>query len=425
MLPDPERHLSKRHCVLAFRAGEWRISDVSANGTFLNRDTAPVGHGGRTLNQGDRLRLGAYEIEVTIEDDADLAAPGGDRGFRAAAYRAPVHTAPPPLDPFGDDPFAPPRAPANPFLEPDDLTPGPHAGGQSVSLGPDFSPIQADREALSGDPIMGDHTPAFSDAFQPPPVTPILPEDWDDDFGLSPKQPAPTPPREAFAPPVVAAVVPPVAAPSPPVAGMTAPVRTSSPASQPDALVAAFLRGADTAVVPADPAAMMESVGAVMRALVAGLRQTLIARAAIKSEFRIEQTMIQARGNNPLKFSADDDDAMLALLGGPRSSTMAPADAVTDALRDIRLHELATIAAIQSAVRTLLAQFDPARLLAEDRGSSVLPGAKRARAFVAFEELYAKVTAALSDDFDSVFGKAFARGYEQALRDAEAHESAA
>ena len=93
----------------------------------------------------------------------------------------------------------------------------------------------------------------------------------------------------------------------------------------------------------------MEALGAAFRALVSGLRLALIARSAIKGEFRIEQTMIRSRGNNPLKFSADDDDALLALLGAGRRTEMSAAEAVADALRDMRLHEIATVAAMRSA----------------------------------------------------------------------------
>ena len=162
----------------------------------------------------------------------------------------------------------------------------------------------------------------------------------------------------------------------------------------------------------------MEKLGAAFRALVAGLRQTLIARAAIKGEFRIEQTMIRARGNNPLKFSAGDDDALAALLGAGRRTEMAPATAVGEALDDIRLHELATMAAMQTAVRALVDRFDPAPLRAEgDRSGGMLGAQKRARSFELFEKLHGDITTALADDFDSVFGKAFARAYEQALRE--------
>jgi type VI secretion system protein ImpI/type VI secretion system protein len=38
----------------------------------------------------------------------------------------------------------------------------------------------------------------------------------------------------------------------------------------------------------------------------------------VKREFRIEQTMLRAAGNNPLKFAATDDAALAALLGPGR-----------------------------------------------------------------------------------------------------------
>ena len=70
-LADPDRTLSRRHCVLAFRSGGWQLADVSANGTFLNRETEALGEAGpRDLRDGDRLRLGAYEIEVRISEEA-------------------------------------------------------------------------------------------------------------------------------------------------------------------------------------------------------------------------------------------------------------------------------------------------------------------------------------------------------------------
>jgi type VI secretion system FHA domain protein len=188
--------------------------------------------------------------------------------------------------------------------------------------------------------------------------------------------------------------------------------------------LAAFLAGAGMAArQPENPEATMRALGAAFRAMVSGIRQALIARASIKGEFRIEQTMIRARGNNPLKFSADDEDALSALLGVGRRIDVTPEAAVADALRDMRLHELATVAAMQGAVRTLLAGLDPARLLADATGG-MLPAQKRAKAFDAYEKLHETVTRALADDFDSVFGKAFARAYETALRDISAKDSA-
>ena len=75
VLPDPERALSKRHCVLTFLAGGWQVADHSTNGTFLNREAEPIGRGrSRELRSGDRLSFGAYEIEVHVEEEG-LAPP--------------------------------------------------------------------------------------------------------------------------------------------------------------------------------------------------------------------------------------------------------------------------------------------------------------------------------------------------------------
>jgi type VI secretion system FHA domain protein len=189
--------------------------------------------------------------------------------------------------------------------------------------------------------------------------------------------------------------------------------------------LAAFFKGAELqGANPADPQAMMTGLGQAFRALVAGLRAVLIARATIKSEFRIEQTMIRARGNNPLKFSANDDDALTALLGVGRRTDMTPAAAIEDSLRDLRLHELASMAAMQVAVRALLEELSPEKIRAgtDQGGLAVLPAQRKARAWDAFEARHASVVQALVDDFDSIFGKSFARAYERALDEISSRE---
>ena len=150
----------------------------------------------------------------------------------------------------------------------------------------------------------------------------------------------------------------------------------------------------------------------------------LIARATIKSEFRIEQTMIRAGSNNPLKFSANDDDALTALLGVGRRTDMAPDAAIEDSLRDLRLHELAVMAAMQVGVRAMLDELGPDKIRAgaEQGGMTVLPAQRKARAWDAFEARHAAVVRALVDDFDSIFGKTFARAYERALDEISTRE---
>jgi type VI secretion system FHA domain protein len=182
-------------------------------------------------------------------------------------------------------------------------------------------------------------------------------------------------------------------------------------------LAAAFLRGLglNEPALP-DPEKTLERIGAAMRATVNGLRQTLMARASIKDEFRIAQTVIRATGNNPLKFSLDDDDALATLLGLGRRGGMPPEEAIVEAFSDLRMHELATISAMQAAVRILLEQFAPDAIERKSASSSLpIPAQKKAKAWDTFVQQHKSVTQALSDDFDSVFGKAFARAYEQAI----------
>ncbi len=436
VLPDPERGLSKRHCVLGFRAGSWQVADVSTNGTFVNREGEPIGRGQvRDLRDGDRLCFGAYEIEVHISSAA-LAqrmaqAPGPSAVWRSTD--APELFA---LDPFAASSNRDGRLPPGPFLDQasaeDPFTAG--IGSGSVRLPADYDPLAPDPadRGFRG-PTQSDHTPHIEDAFSPPHAHSQLPDDWDREVTAPASSPAAASAAEASpqpapiqTPPVATTVAPreePVSAPTPP------PVRSAPPAPAPphaaDELLIAFLHGAGLADLhPDDPAVVMEALGAAFRAIVSGLRQAMIARAAVKGEFRIEQTMIRARGNNPLKFSIGDDDALAALIGTGRQSEMSAVDAVSDALRDIRLHELATMAAMQSAVRALLAEFDPGKLsqAAERGGLSLLAAQRKAHAWDAFERLHARITAALMDDFDSVFGKAFARAYEGALAQISAKE---
>jgi predicted component of type VI protein secretion system len=316
-------------------------------------------------------------------------------------------------------PFAQPSA--QPFAQPS-AQPFAQPTAQAFAQPADLDPFAEPEPA----PAARSRTP------EPPAAAPApahVPSPFDEPFDLEPEPPRVVNPFAAARAAPAAPAAQPAAAPVAPRA--VAPVAAATPAPAPasagdGALLTAFLDGVGmTDVHPKDPPAMMHALGEAFRTLVSGLRSVLIARASIKSEFRIEQTMIRARGNNPLKFSAGDDDALAALLGTGRRTDMTAAAAVADALKDIRLHELASMAAMQSAVRTLLDGLDPAKLRAQaDQagGMSVLPAQKKARAWDAFEALHTRTVQALADDFDSVFGKAFARAYEQALDEVAARE---
>ena len=68
VLADPERFISSHHAAISFRDGHYYLQDMSTNGVYLNGREQPVGRGNTVrLCQGDRLRIGHYEIAVDID----------------------------------------------------------------------------------------------------------------------------------------------------------------------------------------------------------------------------------------------------------------------------------------------------------------------------------------------------------------------
>jgi len=180
--------------------------------------------------------------------------------------------------------------------------------------------------------------------------------------------------------------------------------------------LAAFLEGAQ---LPADlvvrasanPEEALRNAGALLHATVGGMRSLLIARGTVKREFRIEQTMIRTRENNPLKFSTSDEQAMAALLD-PRTAALA---AVQESITDLNGHQVAVMAATQAAARALLKELEPGRLLAEDTGGGFFPGALEKRLWEAYKKRHAQLIEQFEDDLKSAFGTAFAKAYEDAV----------
>jgi type VI secretion system protein len=73
VLPDPDRYVSGHHAAIEYRGGQWYVLDTSSNGTFHNESGTPVrASGAQLLADGDRLRLGDYEFEITITADNDF-----------------------------------------------------------------------------------------------------------------------------------------------------------------------------------------------------------------------------------------------------------------------------------------------------------------------------------------------------------------
>lgn len=427
ILPDPDRLLSKTHCFITLVNGRYVLTDVSTNGVFVNGSSVRVPRDGQVvLTDGDEFRLGDYVFSVE-ETAAAAPAPAAPPEFGARADPLDALGNDPLDGPFGasapgfahplsvpqqpawrtDDPFdapgATPKPSGDPFAFEDDplRPPAPDAGWQGAS-----HPDHADAPAQAFSAPRAIVPPSFDDL------------DLDDLLGDTPPgQPAPPPvaPAPAFATP------PPL--PSPPPQPMPAPMPATAAPADAARLLAAFLEGAGLPPGPAagqEPEAALRAAGEVFRAMVEGVRQVLISRAAIKNEFRVEQTMLRARDNNALKFSVTTDDAVAALLVAGRPGYQAPVAAAREAFSDISSHEMAVMAGVQTALMALLKRFEPAALEARltDKGllGGILPAARKARMWELFCATYGEIRREAEDDFQSVFGREFARAYDAQMR---------
>lgn len=169
-LPDPERHISRRHALVVQRQGRWFLQVLSA-GVPLTVDGQPLASGHESvLVAGMEIGLGDYMLQV-LDEPESLGASRPQQRAPAAVQQASAPTrmpaaAPPTRTPAATPPIArpvepevdllvgetgdalPPAQRAQPAAAapPDDLAPALRRGlGLHHGVGPAFGPEQAER----------------------------------------------------------------------------------------------------------------------------------------------------------------------------------------------------------------------------------------------------------------------------------------
>lgn len=406
VIDDPSRTLSKNHCLIDYIDDRYVLFDLSANGTFVNDTNAPVGRSNSVvLSDGDRIWIGDCEFAVRLS------------GTEAPAAGYSIDVDDPAAAPFGIDPDR--DQPASPRMS-----------------NTEHWPADADADPFAGEPgqpgpaAESDHLPTERAAFRPPQVRfEAIPEDWDeqvpaapDDRARPPPKPPPAEAQTTHAPPDVPE--PPSPEPPPAEPPRVEPPRdelTAPPAAAPADLIKIVLEaaGLDPAQLPPERAeALARTIGSIFRATAQGLIESLDARTTLKTEFRIERTAIRPRDNNPLKFSATAEEALVAILSPPLPAFAGGAEAIEEAFRDIRNHELATIGGMEAALGHLLQSLAPQAVEAAVAGTTsglgaVLPAARKARLWDAYVARHRQVSETASESIRDLFGPAFAEGYER------------
>ena len=453
VLADPDRTLSKNHCRIDASEHGFMLTDISTNGVFLDGAQQPVGRGHSVaLEDGDSFTVGPYRMVAEVSDGDEYrdsladgqesvsagisplvpaieepwlaGLPGGD--FGPGRRAAPQGWDAPP-DPASFSASGLLEAPSGDSPIGDNLFEGAglfsqhseHVAAASTVMRLPEAQVVLPSDWMVGDPAEPPH--ALAPAAAPveaeswPPVLPepaalpdvIVSRNGEPGLHLEVKSRPPLDwadivPPPAAAPPLpvapVAVVSPPVTPPAPLPVDVVSPEPDSVAATElvpPSALVAAFLEGAglpSTTLAGVDPEAAFREIGQMVRAAVEGVRDIMSTRALVKSEFRVDQTVLRRSDNNQVKFAPDAERCLAAMVGAAPPGFLTGPAAMQDSMDDIKLHELALVAALNSVFADLGQQLDPEaitrRARQETSVANMLPYAREAKCWAIYMENY-------------------------------------
>ena len=131
-------------------------------------------------------------------------------------------------------------------------------------------------------------------------------------------------------------------------------------------------------------------------------------------------THFRPADNNPLKFSANVEDALHNLLVKRNAAYLGPVEAFEDAFDDLRNHQIAMLAGMRVAFESMLTQFDPDRLQEQfDRQlkkGSLIGVPARLRYWDSYREACSAMVKDPEACFRKLFGEEFAKAYEEQLK---------
>lgn len=449
-LEDPEKFISTKHSQITFENGYYYLSDLSTNGTFFNGSREPIGSGNRVvLKDGDRFTLGDYEFLVSMRSGGqDMAAAFNDPfGPGTFAGSGPSTTA---LDEGAflgggrqDDPFAGSSGGFVPSIVPS-LSPGlpetdPLAAlDRANRINAPFHTVDTQSPAAG---VQRDDADVLQHAVKWPSA---IPENWDADEASS----------NDFKPQRKIEIPATRTADSQALGGIQLLEQKRAELEQENKKLLAHIvvlkhqlkeqekkpagsgsgqrtaTAVDGTLVEAmglskwnlseqKKAEISQIVGELMRETMSGLMEALSFRKKIKEEFRINVTTIQPVENNPLKFSANIEDALENMFIKDNKAYQKPLDAVREGFYGISEHQLAVLAGIQAAFRGMLERLDPASLeqrFEKYRKAGVIKVGQKSKNWDSYKEFHQDLVNNMDNSFQHLFGYDFVQAYEEQLQ---------
>jgi type VI secretion system protein len=386
ILPDPERYLSGKHARVDFRAGTYVLVDTSSNGTYVNGAQVPLGkYHDYLLKDGDYIRLGEYELLVTIDQSNDF--PPEESAIVAYDGKSPSS--------------AVKKSTAN-------------------DLGADL-----------------DLSVLLETTDQPAADSGIRPRDA---YGQSlPKVPAPadegaTPWHMLTRPLRVESQK---AEPSKSEgARADSPASSHSSAGPPsisgrsfsatlfdadsEAGLSAFCRGAGIELRSLNSEARstaLQLAGQILRESILGMMDLKHGSHEFRNRFRISAAAAEAP-ESPLNFSKGVDEALVRLLNN-LSTRAGSVEAIRTSFRELKAENTASLAAMHTAFEEFLERVNPKELeerfeRASKRG--VFGTSTKARNWDLYTEMYAGLAQRPDDGYPHLFTESFAKAFEAKLR---------
>jgi type VI secretion system FHA domain protein len=170
---------------------------------------------------------------------------------------------------------------------------------------------------------------------------------------------------------------------------------------------------------------MMLTAGQVLREFVEGTTNLLTSRANLKNTFRLDQTTVLPRHNNPMKFSDNTNDLLKQLLIGGEGEYLGAQDSIREVCRDLINHQNAFLDAMNSAFIEFADRFDPDELkegFERTMGNKLFRFSSKAKYWQLYCDLYPIITEKGGSRFPQMFGEEFVKAYERQVAEYQRHD---
>ena len=399
VLPDATRVVSGHHCEIEYRGGGYWLKDMSTNGVFVNDSDEPVSAiGPMALRDGDRLRIGDYELIVSVDSRIDfLPAPAEEH---SAARHLDEHIA---ADLDVESLFAP-RA-----TEDSGSMPVHSAFGMTVPLEarpihaprPETRPVPEAEPPASAGTALRDATPRPSPGARPTAAADAVP-DWAMRTRAITRQEL----ADAMARRQSRIEARQQTQPFHQQASAWTDLRSA---------LQAFCRGAgiDPSALSAEAQSMLPLIaGQLLREAVVGMND--LAQSRAKSTPATASA--PPAGSNPLRTSSSVEQALIRLFESHGRLYGGPVEALRDVLQEAKDHEAAVQAGMKAGLEAVLGQLSPSNVADQfelGRSRTLAPGQDpRPKYWEHYAEFYRVVTQSRGDDLPHPFAEAFASAYD-------------